>query len=504
MSSSEKYISKIKKKLSSSDLEEKKILKYLRHLEDVEVNVEILKNTGIGKLVNGLKKYEGIVGDAASSLVLKWKTTVTKQQESPTQENTSSSKSSKNSLLNSEIHESKRTERKTSEKYNQDSCNKKEESKAKIKGPSLQLCDISFGCETLPNKETSRPKKKHKSSTPASSSSTTSRENHNKYNNDYSSSLLPPLPTVASVNEALLPDIQPTYKPSRLPVFDDSPSKKKRDIEGTYVGDPPPPPPPPPVFSGRRNQTTPPPPPPPPPNIFWLQILVENIEALHDPPPPPPPPPHPVLLKCTPQQLLHLEDCNPEITEESDDLWQTHYRREFKTENRLKGLSWRDSYLAKHEEREERLKKINAKISASQAAKRPERQVKLAYVETIAKPPPQIRRKQAKFGTAHGAAGNEVPSNAISPIKHKSNHHKPIHTSNPSRHNYSSTHSQPNNTSLQSSQSTSTSLQSSHISTQSSAMLAQQRRPASAPLLKKTMKMFKNQRSINGAQIKRR
>jgi hypothetical protein len=41
---------------------------------------------------------------------------------------------------------------------------------------------------------------------------------------------LPPLPTVASVNEALLPDIQPTYKPSRLPNFDDSPVKKKGGI----------------------------------------------------------------------------------------------------------------------------------------------------------------------------------------------------------------------------------------------------------------------------------
>ena len=30
-----------------------------------------------------------------------------------------------------------------------------------------------------------------------------------------------------------------------------------------------------------------------------------------------------------------------------------------------------------------------------------ERQVKLAYVMTEAKPPPQVRRKQARFGTGH-------------------------------------------------------------------------------------------------------
>ena len=38
-----------------------------------------------------------------------------------------------------------------------------------------------------------------------------------------------------------------------------------------------------------------------------------------------------------------------------------------------------------------------------------ERQVKLAYVETEAKPPPQVRRKQAKFGTGKGVASIEPP-----------------------------------------------------------------------------------------------
>lgn len=109
----------------------------------------------------------------------------------------------------------------------------------------------------------------------------------------------------------------------------------------------------------------------------------------------------------------------------------------------------------------------------------------MAYIESIAKPPPQIRRKQAKFGTAHGATGKEIPSNAISPIKQN------LHKS--TRHTYSSTQPSSTITSLQSSQSSSYS-QSSHISTLPSTMAAPPRRPASAPLLKKTMKMFKNQR----------
>ncbi|KAK3699563.1 hypothetical protein QZH41_014274, partial [Actinostola sp. cb2023] len=424
MSSVEKYIMKIKKKLSSSELEQRKILKYLRHLNDLEVNVEILKNTGIGKVINGLKKHEGMLGDAASNLVLKWKSVVTKEQD----EIVPGCSSPKLSLLNSEIDNSKyeaqqqrrmngreRNGNKMNDKYQDVN---KDNSKNKAKAPTLQLCDISFGCE-VSSKDLAKQRKKQKLNT----SSSTTREKHianNRFNPSTLSSYLPPLPSVASVNEALLPDIQPTYKPSRLPNFDDSPSKKKRGI-------------------------------------------------------------------CTPQQLLHLESCNPDIIEESDELWLGHYRREFKAEKRIDGSSWRESYLmcifgacvfksiqfilssfqTKCQEREEKLEKINAKISASQAAKKPERQVKLAYVTTQAKPPPQIRRKQARYGTGHNV---EIFSPIISPVKHRSK------TSNPSRPSHAS------------------SVVFAPASSESYAAPPPPRRPASAPLLKKTMKMFKNQR----------
>ena len=46
---------------------------------------------------------------------------------------------------------------------------------------------------------------------------------------------LPPLPSSISVTNSLLPEIQPTYKPVRLPVefSDGSPKKKKGRIEGS-------------------------------------------------------------------------------------------------------------------------------------------------------------------------------------------------------------------------------------------------------------------------------
>ena len=53
---------------------------------------------------------------------------------------------------------------------------------------------------------------------------------------------------------------------------------------------------------------------------------------------------------------------------------------------------------------------------------RQERQVKLAYVETVAKPPPAIRRKQAKFGTGtgvHHSGPVETPSRIMAQAHHR-------------------------------------------------------------------------------------
>jgi hypothetical protein len=68
------------------------------------------QNTGIGKIVNGLKKHEGVICDAASNLVMKWKTVVFNNQQMEdakqtpqTSSNSSPPKLARSSLLNSEI-----------------------------------------------------------------------------------------------------------------------------------------------------------------------------------------------------------------------------------------------------------------------------------------------------------------------------------------------------------------------------------------------------------------
>lgn len=85
--------------------------------------------------------------------------------------------------------------------------------------PTPQLCDVSFGCEPVNiNKQKKRPT--------ASAGVTTKMTSNESPRLDLD---LPPLPSSLSVTNSLLPEIQPTYKPVRLPseFCDGSPKKKK-------------------------------------------------------------------------------------------------------------------------------------------------------------------------------------------------------------------------------------------------------------------------------------
>ncbi|XP_060077689.1 transcription elongation factor B polypeptide 3-like [Ylistrum balloti] len=113
----------------------------------------------------------------------------------------------------------------------------------------------------------------------------------------------------------------------------------------------------------------------------------------------------PVLEKCTAAQLYRLEDFNPHFLEESDSLWMNHCHKDFRLSKPEEMETWREHYLRKFDEREEKLKKISANINASLAKKVPERTTQLAYIDSAAKPPRNVRRQQAKYGTAGPSSG---------------------------------------------------------------------------------------------------
>ena len=83
---------------------------------------------------------------------------------------------------------------------------------------TLQLCDVSFGCEV----PTVTKSKKKVSLSPASSLQRSADTNKSNL------ASLPPLPPLQTVESSLLPEIQPNYRPNRIPDLMDTPGKKHK------------------------------------------------------------------------------------------------------------------------------------------------------------------------------------------------------------------------------------------------------------------------------------
>ncbi|KAJ8969000.1 hypothetical protein NQ314_001988 [Rhamnusium bicolor] len=107
---------------------------------------------------------------------------------------------------------------------------------------------------------------------------------------------------------------------------------------------------------------------------FRVRFLQDNIDALEYPGGVPYLQLKPVLDKATPAQLLNMEHHNPYLIEKTDELWLLHYEREAK------------------------LREITANIKQSQDKSKPIATTKLAYIDSVVKPPRTIAKIQAKNG----------------------------------------------------------------------------------------------------------
>ncbi|XP_077990595.1 uncharacterized protein LOC144444919 [Glandiceps talaboti] len=203
--------------------------------------------------------------------------------------------------------------------------------------------------------------------------------------------------------------LNPDYKPLRLPQLDDLPRRKTFGMDDaalttvsltskqsrTKV------------FSGRARL-----------NVYdhvpslydtCMRVLCDNIDLLEDVGGVPFDILQPVLERCTAEQLFRLEDFNPHFLEDTEDLWHKHVCRDFKGSIPDEFETWREVYLRKIDERKVRLEKITANIQASMAQKRPERQLKLAFMSGPAKPPREVQRRQARLGTAGPVSQHKSP-----------------------------------------------------------------------------------------------
>ncbi|XP_037354844.1 elongin-A isoform X1 [Talpa occidentalis] len=139
-----------------------------------------------------------------------------------------------------------------------------------------------------------------------------------------------------------------------------------------------------------------------------IRVLKNNIDSIFEVGGVPYSVLEPVLERCTPDQLCRIEEYNHVLIEETDQLWKVHCHRDFKEERPEEYESWREMYLRLQDAREQRLRLLTKNIQSAHANKPKGRQAKMAFVNSVAKPPRDVRRRQEKFGTGGAAVPDRV------------------------------------------------------------------------------------------------
>ncbi|XP_058160112.1 elongin-A isoform X1 [Dasypus novemcinctus] len=139
-----------------------------------------------------------------------------------------------------------------------------------------------------------------------------------------------------------------------------------------------------------------------------IRVLKNNIDSIFEVGGVPYSVLEPVLERCTPDQLYRIEEYNHVLIEETDQLWKIHCHRDFKDERPEEYESWREMYLRLQDAREQRLRVLTKTIRSAHANKPKGRQAKMAFVNSVAKPPRDVRRRQEKFGTGGAAVPEKV------------------------------------------------------------------------------------------------
>ncbi|XP_029031838.1 elongin A, like [Betta splendens] len=131
-----------------------------------------------------------------------------------------------------------------------------------------------------------------------------------------------------------------------------------------------------------------------------IRTLQNNINLLHETGGVPFEILEPVFERCTPEQLLRIEESNPIYIGVTDHLWGKHCQRDFKDSKLQEYESWKEMYIRLSEERESKFKRLTKSIVSAHSKKPRGRQVKMAFIHTVAKPPRNVRIQQEIHGTA--------------------------------------------------------------------------------------------------------
>uniref|UniRef100_A0A673TF20 Elongin-A n=1 Tax=Suricata suricatta TaxID=37032 RepID=A0A673TF20_SURSU len=213
-----------------------------------------------------------------------------------------------------------------------------------------------------------------------------------------------------------------------------------------------------------------------------IRVLKNNIDSIFEVGGVPYSVLEPVLERCTPDQLYRIEEYNHVLIEETDQLWKVHCHRDFKEERPEEYESWREMYLRLQDAREQRLRVLTKNIRSAHANKPKGRQAKMAFVNSVAKPPRDVRRRQEKFGTGGAAVPEKI---RIKPAPYPAgNSHAP---SGSGGNSFSASPEQPTYDGPSTS--------SAHLAPLLSTVSYDPRKPTVkkiAPMMAKTIKAFKN------------
>ncbi|KAK2713825.1 transcription elongation factor B polypeptide 3-like [Artemia franciscana] len=110
-----------------------------------------------------------------------------------------------------------------------------------------------------------------------------------------------------------------------------------------------------------------------------------------------------ILEKATADQLLQIEQFNPYLLEDTDELWRVICHQQFRKSTPDDCETWRDVYFRCFDEREAKFASLANKLSSKAKHAAPVRQTKLAFVESAfswSKPSPSNLRKVGTLGAA--------------------------------------------------------------------------------------------------------
>jgi hypothetical protein len=360
----------------------------LKKLKNVEMTLDLLKETKAGRVVHKLEKTSGLIGSEAKEIVQTWKALLPEEPTSPCPPEKGNRDGHDSDVERVQV---KRRKVESSSEPTFLTAENQHFSSAGHARVQRRLAQCSPGVTMAASSRIPPPK-----SGPSPS--------HGGSSQQRSLSPLPDLPPKLDPTSLDIDDVSMSHYSAFYTSEDDHKKTKSTQLNTTPVNIAPkkkrtq-------VYSGKSTAG-----PTGVRKLFTLciDVLIEHIDVIEEVGAIPFDVLRPVLEKCSAQQLKRLEFYNQHFIEDDDELWQKICRKDFREALPRKGQSWRDLYMEKDQERESRLQHLSASIKSKMVAT--QEPVRKAQVVGYVHRDPSRRRR----GGWGGSKSASVPSRGSS------------------------------------------------------------------------------------------